>query len=238
MRFVSKRKVPVKYTVGGILLAGGSDQKIRGGADSAFLSAGSLPALVRAMQALEFCPEVQSFVVVADLERTGIVRAMAARYACSKLRAVAPAQVSRLACVASGLRALPDNADLVVIHEASRPFVGPSGISAVVQVAAKGKGGATTGFRVTSGIRTGSSSKPTVQVRMVGGLWMVASPQACVRQVLQKAIVKAKKTKAKIVDETNLMDLMGLEVFVVECEDTNLRLQCADDLVVAAHLLG
>lgn len=228
----------MKHVVGGILIAGGADQKIRGGADSAFLSAGSLPSLVRSMQALEHCPEIREFVVVADVERTGIVRAMAMRYACGKMRAIAPAQASRLGCVASGLAAFPDPIDLVVIHEASRPFSRSAGISSVIQAAAKGKGCAATGFRIAPTVRAGPRGKITRRVAPGSGLWTVATPIVCPFKALQKAVAKAKKSKTALSDETELMDLAGVNVYIVECEETNLRLQCADDLVVAAHLLG
>lgn len=230
----------MKTTVGGILIAGGADQKIRGGADSAFLSAGSLPALVRSMQALEHCPEVGGFVVVAEAERYGIVRAMAARYACGKMKGVAPAAATRLACLASGLEAFPDPVDWVVIHEASRPFTRPAGITAVIQAAIKAKGSAATGFRIQPTVRTGPRGKASRGIAAGSGLWTVATPIVCPFKALQKAVAKLRKTKSKnaLVDETELMDLLKLPVVLVECEETNLRIQCADDLVVAAHLLG
>lgn len=228
----------MKCTVGGLLIAGGSDQKIRGGADSAFLSAGSLPALVRGMQALEHCPEIGEFIVVADPERFGIVRAMAARYACGKMRGTAPAAATRLSCLASGVAAFPDPVDWVVIHEASRPFTRPAGISAVIQAAVKSKGSAATGFRILPTVRTGARGKTSRRVATGAGLWTVATPIVCPFKALQKAVAKLRKSKTSIVDETELMDLLKLPVVLVECEETNLRFQCADDLVVAAHLLG
>lgn len=228
----------MKYKVGGILIAGGADQKIRGGADSAFLSAGSLPALVRSMQTLEHCPEVAEFVVVADTERFGIVRAMAARYACGKMKGTATASAARLSCLASGLAALPDQVDWVVIHEASRPFTRPAGVSAVIQAAVKAKASAATGFRVQTTVRTGPRGKATRRVVEGSGLWTVATPIVCPFKALQKEVAKLRKSKTALVDETELMDLLKLPVVLVECEETNLRIQSADDLVVASHLLG
>lgn len=228
----------MKHTVGGILLAGGNDQRILGGADTAFLNAGTLPALARVLMAFEACRDVQCVVVVADAERADTVRAMANRYGGGKLVAVAPAFGARSACVASGLHALPPEVDLVVVHEVARPLVRSADLNAVIQIAARGKAGAATAFRVSGGIRTGPRKRPSKPVRAEGHLWLTASPQACSRNLLVKGLAKSRQTRAAMADETALMDLAGAEVQLVECDGVNLRVQCADDLSLAAHLLG
>ncbi|MDZ4200486.1 MAG: 2-C-methyl-D-erythritol 4-phosphate cytidylyltransferase, partial [Kiritimatiellia bacterium] len=215
----------MKYTIGGILLAGGDGQKIAGGAEVGFLNVGSLPGLARGLMTFEACHEVQTVVVVADAQRVDTVRAMAHRYGGTKLSAVAPAFQSRTANIASALAALPPEVDLLVIHEVSRPLVTANDITEVIQIAARGKGGAATAFLVAGGVRTGPRKRPTVAVPSTGPIWLVSSPMACLRAFLEKGLTKAKKNRHPISDETDLMDLAGVEISLVECGEPNLRIR-------------
>jgi len=226
----------MKYVVGGILLAGGNDQQLQGGAEIAFLNAGMLPVLARCLIALESCPEIQSVVVVTKAERADTAWAVARRYGGSKLVAVVPSATTRAACLNAALAALPQEVNLVVVHEVSRPLVRGQDLSAVVQMASRGKGGAATAFRIIGGVRSGARKRPTKRVPVDSGLWLTASPQACERKDMEKGLAKLRKTRDNLIDETMLMDLAGLEICLVEDARVNLRIQCADDLAMAAQL--
>lgn len=227
----------MKHVVGGILLAGGNDQQLQGGADIAFLNAGMLPVMARCLMAMESCAEIQTVVMATKAERTDTAWAIARRYGGGKLVAVVPAAATRAACLSAALDAFPPEVDLVVIHEVSRPLVRAEHLAAVIQLASRDRGGGATAFPVNGNIRTGARKRLTLPVSRDGGLWQTTGPQACLRATLEKGLSKLRKSKAVLTDETELMDLAGVEVWLAEDPRAHLRVQCADDLAIAALLL-
>ena len=124
---------------------------------------------------------------------------------------------TRASSVRRGLAAVPDNADVVVVHDAARPLASRELFRAVVEAVVAGADGAIPGLAVAD------------TVKRVRGGRVVETPQAFRAEALRRAHAGAPEAT----DDAGLLEALGLSVVVVPGEYRNLKLTSPDDLVTA-----
>jgi 2-C-methyl-D-erythritol 4-phosphate cytidylyltransferase len=136
---------------------------------------------------------------------------------------------TRSASVRAGLAAVPETAEVVVVHDAARPAASVELYAAVIGAVRRGADAAVPGVALTDTIR-----------RRGGGLVdrdtlvAVQTPQAFAADRLRA--VHADEPEAT--DDASLIDAIGGRVVLVEGEVRNRKITTPDDLVIAAALLG
>ena len=139
---------------------------------------------------------------------------------------------SRAASVRAGLDAVPDDAEVVVVHDAARPLAGTELFQAVVRALVPGVDAAIPGLPVTETI------KEVAGDRVVGTLdrsrlVAVQTPQAF-RAVGLRA---AHRSGREATDDAALVEAAGGTVVVVPGDPRNIKLTEPSDLVVVDALL-
>ncbi len=137
--------------------------------------------------------------------------------------------VTRKDSVYAGLKAfshLNDN-DIILVHDAARPFVKPSEILSLIQALNKGKA-ATLATPIVDTLRY--SDKDASPSR--GNLWAVQTPQAFHYGELKKA--------HEIADNNNYTDDAGLfeDVKIVTASKENFKITLPEDLDLAEKILS
>jgi 2-C-methyl-D-erythritol 4-phosphate cytidylyltransferase/2-C-methyl-D-erythritol 2,4-cyclodiphosphate synthase len=142
---------------------------------------------------------------------------------------------TRQASVLAGLEALvPDAPDLVLIHDAARPLVGPSVVGGVVRALASADGAIAalpvvdTLRRVEGGFGAGTVPRE--------GLWAAQTPQG----FRFPAILAAHRAAAgmALTDDAAVAEHAGLAVAMVEGDRDNFKITTEDDLLRAERLLS
>jgi 2-C-methyl-D-erythritol 4-phosphate cytidylyltransferase len=139
---------------------------------------------------------------------------------------------SRSASVRAGLSAVPDGADVIVVHDAARPLAGESLWKAVISAVEAGADAAIPACAVTDTIKKKTAQGDVVTVDR-GELFAVQTPQAFRAQVLKDA----HSGGADATDDAALIEAIGGHVVLVDGEPHNLKITSAVDLVVAEALL-
>ena len=141
---------------------------------------------------------------------------------------VTPGAGTRSGSVRAGLAHVPDDAEVVVVHDAARPLAGPDLFAAVVAAV---RGGADAALPVVPVSDT---------LRAVGGgtvdrdgLLAVQTPQAFRAGSLRSAHAGG----AEATDDASLVEAAGGKVVVVDGSPDNLKITHPADLVVAEALL-
>jgi 2-C-methyl-D-erythritol 4-phosphate cytidylyltransferase len=140
---------------------------------------------------------------------------------------------TRAASVRAGLGAVPDEADVIVVHDAARPLAGAGLFAAVVDaVRAGGVDG------VAPVVRVADTLKRVVGDRVVAtvdraDLVAVQTPQAFVAAVLRSA----HRTGGDASDDAGLLEADGRVVGTVPGDPRNLKLTRPEDLALAEALL-
>lgn len=127
-----------------------------------------------------------------------------------------------------GLLAAPVDAEIVLVHDAVRPFVTPALISAVVD-AARRDGAAICALPLKETVKrvAGGYVQATVDR---GGLWAVQTPQAFRAALLREAHDKARRDGFLGTDEAMLVERLGHPVRVVPGLEENIKITTAADL--------
>jgi 2-C-methyl-D-erythritol 4-phosphate cytidylyltransferase len=143
---------------------------------------------------------------------------------------------TRTESVANGLDDLPDEAEIVLVHDAARPLVGAATIE-----------------RVIASVRAGTSTiaaLPVVDtlkevdddgqiVRTVGRdrLWRAQTPQGFPRRVIVDVHKRAKKERVTATDDAALCERYGIPVRVVRGSERAMKVTEADDFARIGALL-
>jgi len=139
---------------------------------------------------------------------------------------------SRSASVRAGLAAVPDDAAVIVVHDAARPLATGSLFAAVVAALGDGVDGAIPVLAVVDTV------KRTLGGRVVDtidrdGLVTVQTPQAFTAAALRAA----HRSDHEATDDAALVERTGATVRTVAGEPHNLKLTGPEDLVVAEALV-
>jgi 2-C-methyl-D-erythritol 4-phosphate cytidylyltransferase len=135
-------------------------------------------------------------------------------------------------------------AELVVVHDAARPFATPATFAAALDAAAHSGGAiaatplADTLKRVGQGFAQSRAITATVAR---ANLWLAQTPQAFRRTLLIRAHERALKDHLTATDDADLVEQIGGRVEVVDSSTLNFKITTAEDLrlaelVVAAKL--
>jgi 2-C-methyl-D-erythritol 4-phosphate cytidylyltransferase len=141
---------------------------------------------------------------------------------------------SRSASVRNGLRAVPQDATVVIIHDAARPLASPSLFDAVVRALRDPTvGGALCGIPVTDTLKR--VEKDTVVATLDRSELIAAqTPQAFRTEVLRVA----HEGEPDATDDAALVEAMGATLRVVPGDARNLKLTTPEDLHYFEHLVN
>jgi 2-C-methyl-D-erythritol 4-phosphate cytidylyltransferase len=188
--------------------------------------------LDRSLAEYEAHPEVDEIVLVLRKEESG--SEYRKRY--GKVAAVVRGGARRQDSVARGLEGVDGRpADIVLVHDGVRPLVGREVISRVI-AKARECGAAVPAIPVDDTIKetAGGTVVRTLERR---GLQRVQTPQGFAREVLERALHKARGDGYYGTDEAALVERTGHPVAVVEGDPRNIKITSPSDLKIAEALL-
>jgi 2-C-methyl-D-erythritol 4-phosphate cytidylyltransferase len=136
---------------------------------------------------------------------------------------------TRAASVRSGLAAVPQEASMVIVHDAARPLATPHLFERVRDAVLAGAEAVVPAVPVTDTIRqVGGGVVDREQLRAI------QTPQGFPAELLRRAHANAEEAT----DDAGLVERCGGTVTLVEGEPTNLKITGPDDLLFAEALLG
>ncbi|MBO0886204.1 MAG: 2-C-methyl-D-erythritol 4-phosphate cytidylyltransferase, partial [Acidimicrobiales bacterium] len=142
-----------------------------------------------------------------------------------------PGGATRAGSVRAGLAAVPEAADIIVVHDAVRPLASPALFRAVVGAVEGGADGAIPGLPVSETLKRVDQGAVVATVDR-GDLVAVQTPQAFRAGILRAA----HEGDPEATDDAALVEAVGGTVVVVPGEDQNLKLTVARDLILARAL--
>jgi 2-C-methyl-D-erythritol 4-phosphate cytidylyltransferase/2-C-methyl-D-erythritol 2,4-cyclodiphosphate synthase len=198
------------------------------------LDIGGRSMLQRSVEAFDSHPRIKEFVVVLppDLVRRGDELIGGAR---SRWH-FAEGGLRRQDSVQNGMKALSAAINVVLIHDAARPFVTTALIDRVIDAAAK-DGAAVPAVGVTDTVKHVDIESMTVRSTIPrDAIWLAQTPQGFQRVVLDRAYVK--NAGADVTDEGMLAERAGSPVTIVPGDPDNMKITTPEDLLRARGALG
>jgi 2-C-methyl-D-erythritol 4-phosphate cytidylyltransferase/2-C-methyl-D-erythritol 2,4-cyclodiphosphate synthase len=149
--------------------------------------------------------------------------------------AVAKGGRTRAESVRNGFAALPENLDLVAIHDAARPFWPLSRWDDLVE-GARTHGGAILGVPMADTVKhVGDGVCTTVDRR---GLWLAQTPQVFKASVLREAHLCALNEGFAGTDDAELVERCDGKVAVVASTSSNFKITTLEDWELAESVAG
>ena len=135
--------------------------------------------------------------------------------------------------VRNALAAAPD-ADIVVVHDAARPFASAGLFRQCIEAIESGADGAIAATRVTDTIKEADADGRVTRTLDRSTLWSIQTPQAFRADVLRRAL---EGDVASATDDASLVEAIGGEVRIVEAPPGNFKITWPEDLARAEALL-
>jgi 2-C-methyl-D-erythritol 4-phosphate cytidylyltransferase/2-C-methyl-D-erythritol 2,4-cyclodiphosphate synthase len=230
--------------VSAIIAAGGRGVRLGSAVPKQLLTVAGRPILERSVAIFLAHPDVDEIVVAlpSDLAADPPTYLRDDR---KRLRIVAGGE-RRQDSVSRAFRAVDVRADVVVIHDAARPFATPDLISRTIAAAAK-SGAALAAVQAQDTVKRTRASTAGPHVRQEDRhgddrfvvetlaretIFLAQTPQAFRRDVLDRALAGADNA-LEATDEAALVERAGYRVAIVEGELTNIKLTTPEDLTIA-----
>jgi len=225
--------------VGVIIAAGGRGDRLGAGVPKQLLTIGGRPILQRSLELFAGHPRVDRIVVVLPPDLAASPPACLSGLARPVTIAVGGAR--RQDSVANGFAVIRADVDLVIVHDAARPFASAELVDRVIDAAWE-TGAALAALPASDTIKLAfeGADGPAVTVERTiprGRVYLAQTPQAFRTEVLAAAIAAGEGTAAAT-DEAALAEAAGCTVRIVMGETTNLKITTMTDLTVAQALLG
>jgi len=135
---------------------------------------------------------------------------------------------TRASSVRRGLAAVPENADVVVVHDAARPLASRELFRSVIDAVVAGADGAIPGLAVADTVKRVRDGH-VLETLDRNELVAVQTPQAFRAEALRRAHAGAPEAT----DDAGLLEALGLIVAVVPGEYHNIKLTSPEDLATA-----
>jgi 2-C-methyl-D-erythritol 4-phosphate cytidylyltransferase len=243
-----------------ILTAAGSGTRLGRDVPKALVEVDGVPLVLHAARRLAASGVVDRLVVTAPPGAAAGVRALLAADPLVGL----PAEVvdgggTRQASVAAGLACAPDDVDVVLVHDAARPFAPAALVRRVVAAVRAGHPAVVPGLPVVDTIKTVSGGEPqgagaqergpvAVAVEPVTGtperavLRAVQTPQGFDRALLERAhaagAARAAADHLAATDDAGLVEALGEAVVVVPGDEAAMKITTERDMHLVALYAG
>jgi len=226
-----------------VIPAAGRAQRFGGSANKIWSLLDGRTVLDWTLSAFASHPQIDGIIVVASEDELERVRS--ATSGTPKILEVVVGGETRAESVKKGLDALPDEAEIVLVHDAARPFVTAKILTDSIE-AVERTGASVPGTPLSDTVKrvgTDRLVKATVpRTFVVGdetltGLTAVQTPQGARVSVLRIAYDAFDFALGEPTDEASLIEAAGLPVEVVSGDPINLKITRQDDLDWAQRIL-
>jgi 2-C-methyl-D-erythritol 4-phosphate cytidylyltransferase len=196
----------------------------------AFLPVGGKPMAVYALEVLSTLPDLAAITLVVAADHVDRAADMLAGHGPWQVPiAVTPGGAERQDSVAAGLRLVPPTADLVIVHDAARPFVSQSCVSACVEAAAA-CGAAIAAVPAQDTVKVVDEKGSVRETLDRRHLWLAQTPQVFRATLLRQAYEHAQRDGYVATDDAALVERIGGTVRVVPGESSNRKITNPEDL--------
>ncbi len=218
--------------------AAGRGIRMGGTVPKQFLMLGGVPLLVHCLRVLENSPSVSAVILaVPETERDYCRQDIVSRFHFTKIKDVVAGGVQRQDSVRLGLEAVQEGVEVVVVHDAVRPFLTVEMVQRVIARAIE-QGAAIVAIPMRDTVKRQGADGLLKETVDRGHLWLAQTPQAFRVPLLREAHAKAQVEGFAATDDAQLVERLGHAVAVVEGSTENIKITRPEDLAIGEAILA
>jgi len=214
-----------------IIVAAGSGTRLGLATPKAFVPIGGTSLLLRVLQTIGMVEAIGEVVLAVPAGAQKSARAEANAAGLQIPVKIIEGGAERQDSVRLALALTSVEADLIVVHDAARPFATLTMFSACIAAAAQ-SGGAVVAILAADTLKR-IEGRTIVATVPRENLWQAQTPQAFRREPLVRAHEWAMRERITVTDDAYLVERLGMTVQVVEGSALNLKITTPDDLRMA-----
>jgi 2-C-methyl-D-erythritol 4-phosphate cytidylyltransferase len=221
-------------SVWAVLAAAGRGERLGSDRPKAFARLGGRPLLAESLERLESSDWIDQIVIAAppDWEEPSIL--VAEEIAATKVSSAVTGGASRAESVRLALEDVPDEAAVVLVHDAARPLLPEDVIERVLAPLSDGWDGAVPALPIADTVKRVESER-VVETLPRGELVAVQTPQAFLPDVLRRALAG---DVSDATDCSSLVEAGGGRVKAVEGDPRLLKVTDPGDLALVESWLS
>lgn len=221
-----------------VVPAGGTGKRMGVGTPKQFLMLGGVPMMLHALRVLDRTPGVTEVIlVVPKEERDRALAEVVERYGLKKVLKVVPGGATRQESVQHGLNEVDEDVEIVVVHDAVRPFITEDRIERSIEAARK-HGGAIVAVPMKDTPKQAGPDRLIQRTLDRTDLWLAQTPQTFRRALVAEAYRKAAIAHVHATDDAALVERLGHKVAIVEGSWENIKITTPEDMILAEAILA
>jgi 2-C-methyl-D-erythritol 4-phosphate cytidylyltransferase len=228
--------------VAAIVPAAGLGTRMGSDTPKQFLELDGMPLIVFTLRRLAACPAITEFFISTRAEEVVALQDKVAKAGLGRPARVIHGGSTRQQSVANALAQVDPATDIVLVHDAVRPFVTPEQVSRVIEEAAT-RGAAILGIPAIDTVKEVKRASLPEDVALISAtiprerIVLAQTPQVFSYKLLREAFQKAQHDDVTASDEAALVERTGHDVFVVLGSERNLKITRPTDMALARFYL-
>ena len=216
-----------------LLLASGRGTRLGAEIPKAYVPVRGVPLVVRSMRRLAALADAREMVLAVHPEdREPHVAPLAAAFAELGRVTIVDGGATRQESMERAFAATGADCDVVLVHDAARPFF-PVAATRVALERAQANGGSLLAIRAPDTLKHVADDGHVEHTVDRSHIWLAQTPQCVRRDSLIAALAHASRTGFVGTDDVSLLEHAGIPVEVVVGDRLNLKITTPDDLVLA-----
>ncbi|MGA3294056.1 MAG: 2-C-methyl-D-erythritol 4-phosphate cytidylyltransferase [Candidatus Acidiferrales bacterium] len=228
--------------IAAIIPAAGLGTRMGADLPKQFLELDGVPLIIFTLRRLAACPAITDFFIATRADDVVSLQDMVARAALGRPARVVHGGDTRQQSVANALAQVDPATEIVVVHDAVRPFVTREQIERVI-AEARARGAAILGIPAIDTVKEVKRASLPEDVALISAtiprerIVLAQTPQVFSYALLRDAFRKAQQDDVTASDEAALVERFGHDVFVVLGSERNLKITRPSDMDLARFYL-
>ena len=225
-----------------ILPAAGLGTRMGAETPKQFLELDGVPIAVLSVRRIASCAQVSQIIVATRQDGIAKLEERIRKENLQQPVRVIKGGDSRQESVAEALKLVPDDAELVLVHDAVRPFVAAEQITRVIEEARRCKA-AIVGIPAMDTVKEVKRASLPEDVALITNtvprerIVLAQTPQVFEARLLKEAFARATADGVNASDEAGLVERLGHDVHVVHGSERNIKITKPSDMDLARFYL-
>jgi 2-C-methyl-D-erythritol 4-phosphate cytidylyltransferase len=226
------------HRIAAILPAAGMGTRMGAETPKQFLELDGTPIVIHSLRRIASCALVTDIVVATRADEVARLEERIAKEKFKQTVRVVKGGDSRQDSVAAALNEVPKDAEIVLVHDAVRPFVTTEQIARVIEEARRCQA-AILGIPAMDTVKEVKRASLPEDVALITGtiprerVVLAQTPQAFATKLLKEAFARAQADGVNASDEAGLVERIGHDVHVVLGSERNMKITRPADMELA-----
>lgn len=221
-----------------IIPAAGTGKRFNAQIPKQFTLLNDVPIIVHTLKLFDSNPNIDAIILAVSDEQIERIKLLIAEYAIKKVKEIVIGGSERHFSVQAALETYSaKNSDIILVHDAVRPFATHTLIDSIIFVA--GESGAVIPVVMPKDTIKQVSGDNTVSLTLNRSeLRAAQTPQGFKRDLLMNAYIYAQNNNISTTDDASVVEAAGGTVHTITGEEHNIKITTQLDFILAGHIIN